>query len=211
MLIDEADVLMARRSTTELTRNAIVAGESMMPTINSVLSKALADYKSFLPVFLRLIEYYHGMLFLTTNRMEDFDDAFYNRIHVSIRYEPLKIPEKSNIWRQHLTRACKRNKNTSLWPEDAHGLLAELEMNGRDIRNFTRTAFGYARAVNQDLDISHVVLVVRNNLSLKPNLRLEEILGRLEDVDRKLKALHLNTAGENTFTEGEISGVNTEI
>jgi len=27
VLIDEADVLMARRSTTELTRNAIVAGE----------------------------------------------------------------------------------------------------------------------------------------------------------------------------------------
>lgn len=45
LLIDEADVFMERRSTNDLNRNSLVAG------------------------FLRSLEYYDGILFLTTNRV----------------------------------------------------------------------------------------------------------------------------------------------
>ena len=34
-----------------------------------------------------MIEYYQGMLFLTTNRLAEFDPAFHNRIHINIEYE----------------------------------------------------------------------------------------------------------------------------
>jgi len=143
------------------------------------------------------------MLFLTTNRMEDFDDAFYNRIHVSIRYEPLQMPERKTIWRQHLTRACKQNKNAGLWPDEAYDLLAKVEMNGRDIRNFTRTAFGYAQALGKDIEIGHVVLVVRNNLSLKSSPGLENFLGRLEEIGREVKsAMSSSNAVEDNTSPG---------
>lgn len=35
-------------------------------------------------VFLRMLEYYKGILFLTTNRIGTFDEAFKSRIHLSL-------------------------------------------------------------------------------------------------------------------------------
>ncbi|KAL1901528.1 hypothetical protein Sste5346_001935 [Sporothrix stenoceras] len=91
VLLDEADVLMSQRTTQDLRRNAIVA------------------------VFLRMLEYYRGMLFLTTNRHDDFDNAFYNRIHVTIEYGELTKEWRANIWREHVQRACRRNKDPLMW------------------------------------------------------------------------------------------------
>ncbi|CAK7242800.1 MAG: hypothetical protein STHCBS139747_004302 [Sporothrix thermara] len=94
VLLDEADVLMSQRTTQDLRRNAIVA------------------------VFLRMLEYYRGMLFLTTNRHDDFDNAFYNRIHVTIEYGKLTAEWRANIWREHVQRACRRNRDPLLWCND---------------------------------------------------------------------------------------------
>lgn len=52
LLLDEADVFLARRNPTDLQRNAIVS------------------------VFLRELEYYQGVLILTTNQAQIIDDAF---------------------------------------------------------------------------------------------------------------------------------------
>jgi len=52
LLLDEADVFLAKRETTSLSRNAITA------------------------IFLRQLEYFEGILFLTTNRLNTFDHAF---------------------------------------------------------------------------------------------------------------------------------------
>jgi hypothetical protein len=35
---------------------------------------------------LRALEFYDGILFLTTNRVGSFDDAFISRIHVQLYY-----------------------------------------------------------------------------------------------------------------------------
>ncbi|KXX78119.1 hypothetical protein MMYC01_205087 [Madurella mycetomatis] len=46
-------------------------------------------------VFLRVLEYYHGILFLTTNRIGDFNEAFVSRIHISLHYpEPDEFKTK---------------------------------------------------------------------------------------------------------------------
>jgi AAA+ superfamily predicted ATPase len=60
MLLDEADVFLARRKPEDLHRNSIVS------------------------VFLRMLEYYKGLLFLTTNRVGSFDEAFKSRVHISL-------------------------------------------------------------------------------------------------------------------------------
>lgn len=51
-------------------------------------------------MFLRCIEYYRGVLFLTTNRVGHFDDAFMSRIHVIIHYKNLEEDERKQIWTQ---------------------------------------------------------------------------------------------------------------
>src|SRR5256885_11656138 len=110
------------------------------------------------------MEYYDGMLFLTTNRMEYFDQAFYNRIHITIKYETLSPESRINIWRYHITSASKRNKRVNLWSSEVFEALGRIETNGRDIRNFTRTAYGYAKARGEDFRIKHIVTVIHNNL-----------------------------------------------
>ncbi|KAB2568835.1 Katanin p60 ATPase-containing subunit A1 [Lasiodiplodia theobromae] len=60
LLLDECDVFLEKRSTADIHRNMIVS------------------------VFLRLLEYYRGVLLLTTNRVSAFDPAFESRIHLTI-------------------------------------------------------------------------------------------------------------------------------
>ncbi|KAK3941752.1 P-loop containing nucleoside triphosphate hydrolase protein [Diplogelasinospora grovesii] len=57
VLLDEADVFLAERDDDSLSRNAITS------------------------IFLRHLEYYQGILLLTTNRLDSFDEAFQSRIH----------------------------------------------------------------------------------------------------------------------------------
>lgn len=42
-------------------------------------------------VLLRKLEYYRGLLFLTSNRGIQFDNAILSRIHLTIEYEDLTI------------------------------------------------------------------------------------------------------------------------
>ncbi|KAI9170829.1 putative cell division cycle ATPase [Paramyrothecium foliicola] len=62
LLLDEADVFLSQRSKQDMKRNALVS------------------------VFLRVLEYYNGLLFLTTNRVGTIDEAFKSRIHLSLYY-----------------------------------------------------------------------------------------------------------------------------
>ncbi|KAI1157218.1 hypothetical protein F4825DRAFT_468016 [Nemania diffusa] len=74
LLLDEADVFLSRRELGDLKRNALVS------------------------VFLRVLEYYSGILFLTTNRVGTLDEAFKSRIHVSLYYPPLDRTQTTAIF-----------------------------------------------------------------------------------------------------------------
>jgi SpoVK/Ycf46/Vps4 family AAA+-type ATPase len=56
VLLDEADVFLEERTPTDLQRNALVS------------------------VFLRTLEYFEGILILTSNRVGTFDEAFKSRL-----------------------------------------------------------------------------------------------------------------------------------
>ncbi|CAF3451924.1 unnamed protein product [Fusarium graminearum] len=125
MLIDEADVYLERRQVTDLKRNSLVA------------------------VFLRCIEYYRGILFLTTNRVGQFDDAFISRIHVIIHYEKLSPEGQKKVWEQFFDKldydredfkVTRRAKDYIL----EEGAISEMEWNGREIRNAFQTAVALA-------------------------------------------------------------------
>ena len=74
LLLDEADMFVEARTTQNLQRNALVS------------------------IFLRELEYYRGILFLTTNLAQTFDHAFQFRIHLSIMYTDLDAPARER-WR----------------------------------------------------------------------------------------------------------------
>jgi hypothetical protein len=114
MLIDEADVYIKRRDDN-IAMNAVVG------------------------VFLRVLEYFNGLLFLTTNRVDDIDEAIVSRCIAMIRYEQPDSDARRRIWQVML-------EQFALQVDDA--LLDELvalfpTASGRDIKGLTKLTAKY--------------------------------------------------------------------
>jgi hypothetical protein len=55
-----------------------------------------------LAVLLRVLEYYEGIMILTTNRITSLDIAVQSRIHLAIQYQDLTRDQKCNIFESFL-------------------------------------------------------------------------------------------------------------
>ena len=108
-------------------------------------------------VFLRTLEYYDGILILTSNRVGTFDEAFKSRIQVALHYPPLDRVSRKKIWQNFFNMLRTGQGEVNLDSFDQHlDELAELEMNGRQIRNSITTARQLALFKNQTLDWEHL-------------------------------------------------------
>jgi ATP-dependent 26S proteasome regulatory subunit len=144
LLLDEADVFLEARSAHDLKRNQIVS------------------------IFLRTLEYYEGILFMTTNRVNNIDEAFQSRIHVSLEYPNLNDVSRRQIW----TNIA--NTREHAFSETDFDELATVDLNGRQIKNVLKTAHLLAsrRKAKLNREAVNVVLAIEkrrprvgNNLS----------------------------------------------
>ena len=101
-------------------------------------------------VFLRHVEYYRGILFLTTNRVSAFDEAFLSRIHVALHFGELSKDAKAQVWRAFLRKAGVPDAD-ALVPA-----LAARGVNGRQIKNACRTAQSLALSRQEPLGLAHL-------------------------------------------------------
>ncbi len=85
-------------------------------------------------IFLRLLDYYRGILFLTTNRPEVLDHAVLSRVMLRLEYPDLSREARAAIWTTMLEAASLR------LTEGTAAELAEADTNGRQIRNLARLA-----------------------------------------------------------------------
>ena len=108
VLIDEADVFM------------------------SIRKDYAVDYNSCVSVFLRLVENYSGILFLTTNRDHSIDPAFDSRIHIKLHYGELKKDGREQVWKEALNRYGADGIDTDK--------LSDYELNNREITNVVQLA-----------------------------------------------------------------------
>jgi SpoVK/Ycf46/Vps4 family AAA+-type ATPase len=123
LLLDEADVFLEERTLTDLHRNALVSE------------------------LLRVLEYYDGIIILTSNRVGTFDEAFKSRINLALHYTSLKYADRRKVWR-NLFKTLKETDPENVDFEDLEDNLDELakvELNGRDIRNAISVARELAR------------------------------------------------------------------
>lgn len=130
LLLDEADIVMEARDTSNIQRNSMVS------------------------IFLRLLEYYSGVLFLTTNRVTSFDTAFFSRISMAISYPRLQHAERRSVWENVLKSAGVGMNDLDL------DKLADFTVNGRNIKTAVRIAqtmaIGDERAVCMN-DLTNVL------------------------------------------------------
>ncbi|KAK8054212.1 P-loop containing nucleoside triphosphate hydrolase protein [Apiospora saccharicola] len=168
LLIDEADVFLEERSPQNLHRNAMVS------------------------VFLRLLEYFAGILFLTTNRVASFDEAFKSRIHIPIRYTNLSQDSRLQIWRNFLARVPRSEFEAKASEDDAANTngerkalvsekdlaeLAEHDLNGRQIKNVIKAAESLAAFEGKPLNMEQLREVT------KIQARFEADLSNLSGID----------------------------
>ena len=139
VLLDEADVYLEQRSMESLDRNALVS------------------------VFLRVIEYYEGILILTSNRVGTFDEAFKSRVQLALHYENLKLRDRRKIWENFIKRLeTLEEKGVDFDDLYKHvNDLAKHELNGRQIRNALTTARQLALYEEKDLDFNDLQQVIK--------------------------------------------------
>ncbi|KXT08310.1 hypothetical protein AC579_1790 [Pseudocercospora musae] len=133
ILMDEADVFLeAREKTENPDRNALVS------------------------VLLRCLEYYEGIIILTTNRIRSFDVAVQSRMHLAIQYDDLQPEAKANIYRTLLKKIPKYQLDDELQPGKAldkrlDQLCRRGKINGRQIRNAVGSAYALAKDQNHGI------------------------------------------------------------
>ncbi|KAK1957573.1 hypothetical protein LY78DRAFT_663506 [Colletotrichum sublineola] len=132
LLLDEADVFLAKRTKTDVKRNGLVS------------------------VFLRILEYYPGILFLTTNRVGAIDDAFRSRLHLTLYYPKLLEKQSIKIWKNNIGKLKEVNEQRVRRGQqpikyDKNEIIKwasinweNLQWNGRQIRNAFQTAIALA-------------------------------------------------------------------
>lgn len=109
MLIDEADVYIRKRSD-DIAANAVVG------------------------VFLRVLEYFDGLLFLTTNRIDDIDEAILSRCIALIRYHAPDLAARVRIW-----QVMAAQFGLALDAATVHTLAATYpQATGRDIKGLAK-------------------------------------------------------------------------
>lgn len=93
-------------------------------------------------------------MFLTTNRISDFDAAFESRIHLTIHYPALDIASRLHIWETFVRMSESRLSDRDL------KTLAKNEINGRQIKNVIKTSRLLSKQQKVPLAIEHVEMVL---------------------------------------------------
>jgi AAA+ superfamily predicted ATPase len=116
LLLDEADVYIRRRDN-DLQHNAIVAE------------------------FLRTLEYFNGLLFMTTNRSGDIDDAILSRCIAVIDYQSPATDDARRLW-----HTLGEQLGVELPPELVEVLLRHYPgVSGRDMKELLKLTSKYCR------------------------------------------------------------------
>jgi hypothetical protein len=115
-----------------------------------------------------MFEYYEGILFLTTNRLETMDVAFQSRIHIAIKYNSLVPAVRRQIWENFIKRLDQRETEGKRELLDHLDDMQEWELNGRQIRNVLGIAESLALSKERRrgaLRYSHVETVANETIN----------------------------------------------
>lgn len=113
LLLDEADVFLGARLDDSLNRNELVS------------------------IFLTKLEYYQGILFLTTNRFSRIDYAFQSRVDLFLPYHDLDARSRRQVWTNFFEHFGRDKFDVS---DDDLERLSQLPLNGREIKNLLKSA-----------------------------------------------------------------------
>ncbi|XWW96099.1 hypothetical protein V2A60_004069 [Cordyceps javanica] len=164
VLLDEADVFMAERDPNNIHRNELVS------------------------IFLRELEYFRGILFLTTNLYQTIDPAFRSRVSLHLLFASLARDARKKVWHNFLSRlapqtlappvparAAGKGKAvawTAAEDEDDDAGVKEEEEVGEEEEEVRRGAQGGAPPTLSDADIDEISLWQLNGREIKNAVKM---------------------------------------
>jgi SpoVK/Ycf46/Vps4 family AAA+-type ATPase len=139
ILLDEADVFMAERNPNDIHRNELVS------------------------IFLRELEYFRGIIFLTTNLYHTIDSAFRSRVSLHLLFKPLSADARELVWRKFLDRLpAAKNKQRAI----TNGII-----NGKDAENNDEGDEGEKKGL-ADEDLKELSLWSLNGREIKNAVKM---------------------------------------
>lgn len=126
-LLDEADIFLEARTSDNIQRNAIVG------------------------IFLQTLEYSSGVMFVTTNRVHNLDEAILPRISLGFSYPALNKEARRAIWSNFL------DMHSHVVSQEDLDTLADFDFNGRQIKNVVNMAVTLASANKAPLSLTHLL------------------------------------------------------
>jgi len=152
LLLDEADVFLGARTNDGLLRNELVS------------------------IFLTKLEYYQGILFLTTNRISSIDHAFQSRIDLFLPYRDLDATARRRVWRNFVDHLGGEERFEI--SEADLDKLAEIRLNGREIKNLIKSAQLLSVSTGKRVDMERLVKL----------------------AEKRVRALGMLSAGDSTWS-----------
>ncbi len=182
-------------------------------------------------MFLRVLEYYDGLLFLTTNRPGVLDEAFKSRIHLTLYYPPLDFSQTMEIWQLNVNRLrivererCREveekyqngiaaSSSVSNEIQPSHQLL--MQINEQDILRFAEDKFNQngggagwnGRQIRNAFQIaSSLAHFDARRYNTRPRLTVDHfkmIHLVTEDFDRFMQEAAGKTDAEHAFERGD--------
>lgn len=154
------------------------------------------------------MEYYAGVLLLTTNRVGVFDEAFTSRIHISLYYPPLERDPTHQIFVKNIERIKDRYRKNQKRIDIKESEISKFALdyfdenkqgrwNGRQIRNAFQTALALAELeahgtddVSNENDQEQLVTLRRSNFEVvaKAYKSFTEYLNQTYGVDSARRA-----------------------
>ena len=161
-------------------------------------------------MFLRVLEFYTGVLFLTTNRVGVLDDAIKSRITWIAYYPPLDAQQTSKIWRVNIKLLEERKKDLQIDKKRILRFAKEhfasnaangSTWNGRQIQNSFKVATALAEwdAFSKEGQVERGAQVSNDHTSSQPRLTVSHF----ETIATGAQAFNDYLYKATGFTEGE--------
>ncbi|KAF5620010.1 TOB3 (member of AAA-ATPase family) [Fusarium sp. NRRL 52700] len=148
ILLDEADVFMAERNPNDIHRNELVS------------------------IFLRELEYYRGIIFLTTNLYHTIDTAFRSRVSLHLLFKSLTREARETVWRKFLQRLSDSNRITDATDESPATGSTTPRNDGTDEDAGREITVAYEDKPLDDEDIAELSLWQLNGREIKTAVKM---------------------------------------
>jgi hypothetical protein len=126
---------------------------------------------------LRVLEYFKGVLIMTTNRVKSIDLAIQSRINLAVMYPELEGDRGKKVWQGYVAQLRDGANSTEAAIQDIRDWIENKDemgsdgLNGRQIRNIFTLAQTLAQKDDGKIKLEHIKNIWRSTVKFRKQLQ----------------------------------------